>query len=84
MDPREMGMAKRLQLGNLSLRQSNRTREFRPQKTVEEKIEEARLNKILVEAWIATPGNQVYIGEHGPRPRDKRPYRPVGGGGKFF
>lgn len=75
---------KRMQLGQLSLRQSSRPREFKAIKTVQEKIQEAKENKLLMDEWIATPGNNIYIGEHGPKQKDKRYYSPVGSKGKLY
>ena len=68
----------RLKLGNLNIRQRNGPREFRAIKSLDEKIADAKETQQLIDGWLAVPGNQTFLGEHGPKEKPLT-YRPAHG-----
>lgn len=80
-----MKMKNRVGLGNLSISRRRRTaaKEIKAITSVEDKIEDAKRTAALIEEWLSKDGNQVYIGEHGPKQKPKRPYLPARGNTKL-
>lgn len=68
----------RLKLGNLGIRQRTGPREFRAVKSLDEKIADAKETQQLIDGWLAVPGNQTFLGEHGPKEKPLT-YRPAHG-----
>lgn len=67
-----------LKLGQLSTRRSSKGREFKAIKTLEEKKAEADKTKELINKWLEE-GNLPFIGQHGPKEKPKRTYKPASG-----
>ena len=68
----------RLKLGNLGVPQRTSPREFRAVKSLDEKIADAKETQQLIDEWLAVPGNQTLLGEHGPKEKPLT-YRPAYG-----
>ena len=68
----------RLKLGNLGVPQRTSPREFRAVKSLDEKIADANETQQLIDGWLAVPGNQTFLGEHGPKEKPLT-YRPAHG-----